>query len=812
MSDGSIPKKPYSHQPLPDSLSDRFHNALSCENNKPDFKELDLGSPVSPLRTRLSGPSSSLLTTTSSSSSSSGSVTGKTAANAAAAAAAGKRSDGGNHSGELSAGSSEGSPTAAESGRSGRGSRPGHLRSNSGGAPLIYSGVSNSASSPNAGCLPTGNICPSGRILKTGMACKARSDVLGSGTVNYGHGSIMRGPLKSGGDAAGPTSVTGNIHFAGESVMVKRAMASSDPEEVKRVGNEQYKRGNFGEALSLYDRAIAMSPDNAACRSNRAAALIGLGRLAEAVRECEEALRLDPVYGRAHHRLGSLLLRLGIVESARRHIFAGQRPDAGELQKLKVVEKHLSRCADARKIGDWKSALREGDAAVAAGADSCPQLFASRAEALLKLHQLEEADSTLSSIPKFGQFPPSCLQTKFFGMLWDSYLFLVRAQVDMALGRFENAVAAAEKAARIDPRNTEVLIMLNNVRSVAAARSHGNDLFNSGKFAEACVAYGEGLKFDPSNPVLYCNRAACRSKLGQWERSIEDCNEALRIQPNYTKALLRRAASNGKLERWVDSVRDYELLRKELPGDKEVAEALFHAQIALKKSRGEEVYNMKFGGEVEEISGIEQFRAAISSPGVSLVHFMMAKNQQCEQISPFVDTLCLRYPSLNFFKVDVDESPAVANAENVKVVPAFKIYKNGTRVKEMICPNSQVLEFSMRDEKRKIKTEVDAPHVPHAIIGMQLRIRPKRAHFRRVQFLICIAKSSQSSNLRTLMREQKQLVLRFYLTCLHITSGTGRIESPEMDRAMEVPSLIINEWARITIIADKTFDVEKLLG
>ncbi|KAI9089674.1 hypothetical protein K1719_028967 [Acacia pycnantha] len=32
-------------------------------------------------------------------------------------------------------------------------------------------------------------------------------------------------------------------------------------------------------------------------RSNRATALTGLGQLAEAVRECEEAVRLDPNYG-----------------------------------------------------------------------------------------------------------------------------------------------------------------------------------------------------------------------------------------------------------------------------------------------------------------------------------------------------------------------------------------------------------------------------------------------------------------------------------------------------------------------------------
>jgi hypothetical protein len=71
------------------------------------------------------------------------------------------------------------------------------------------------------------------------------------------------------------------------------------------------------------------------------------------------------------------------------------------------------------------------------------------------------------------------------------------------------------------------------------------------------------------------------------------------------------------MERWAESVKDYEVLRKELPGDTEVAEAYFHAQIALKPSRGEQVYNMKFGGEVEAITAVEQFRMATSLPGLS---------------------------------------------------------------------------------------------------------------------------------------------------------------------------------------------------
>mgnify|MGYP004717190057 FL=1 len=66
---------------------------------------------------------------------------------------------------------------------------------------------------------------------------------------------------------------------------------------------------------------------------------------------------------------------LGQVENARRHLcIPGHQTDPVELQKLQVIEKRLSRCTDARRVGDWKNVLREAEAAIASGADSCPQV------------------------------------------------------------------------------------------------------------------------------------------------------------------------------------------------------------------------------------------------------------------------------------------------------------------------------------------------------------------------------------------------------------------------------------------------------
>lgn len=105
----------------------------------------------------------------------------------------------------------------------------------------------------------------------------------------------------------------------------------------------------------------------------------------------------------------------------------------------------------------------------------------------------------------------------------------------------------ANKAARLDTNSGEAGGVARKARAVATARATGNDLFKASKFEEACVAYGEGLDHDKDNAILMCNRAACRSKLGQWERAIRDCSAALSMRPSYSKARLRRADCNAKV-------------------------------------------------------------------------------------------------------------------------------------------------------------------------------------------------------------------------------------------------------------------------
>uniref|UniRef100_A0A1J3G3Z0 Inactive TPR repeat-containing thioredoxin TTL3 n=1 Tax=Noccaea caerulescens TaxID=107243 RepID=A0A1J3G3Z0_NOCCA len=404
-------------------------------------------------------------------------------------------------------------------------------------------------------------------------------------TANYGNVNTQNSGYggKRTTVAASPATTTKSQEQSGS--LCRAISTRMDPETLKIMGNEDYKNGNFAEALALYDAAIAIDPNKAAYRSNKSAALTALGRILDAVFECREAIRIEPHYHRAHHRLGNLYLRLGEVEKSIYHFkHSGPEADPEDIAKAKTVQTHLSKCTEAKRLRDWNGLITETTNTISSGADAAPQVYALQAEALLKTHRHQEADDALSRCPVFDVET----STRYYGPVGYAGFLVVRAQVHLASGRFDEAVEAIQRAGKLDGNNREVNMVLRRAQAITEARFRGNELFKAGRFEEACAAYGEGLDHDPRNSVLLCNRAACRSKLGQLEKSVEDCTAAISVRPGYRKARLRRADCNAKIGKWELTVADYEILKKEIPEDEEVTRGLSEAQQQLMKRHGQD--------------------------------------------------------------------------------------------------------------------------------------------------------------------------------------------------------------------------------
>lgn len=83
---------------------------------------------------------------------------------------------------------------------------------------------------------------------------------------------------------------------------------------LKARGNKLYSSKQYLQAVKLYSKAIECE-EQAVFYSNRAACYTNLNELENVVKDCTEALRLDPSYIKALNRRATATEQIGGVEN-----------------------------------------------------------------------------------------------------------------------------------------------------------------------------------------------------------------------------------------------------------------------------------------------------------------------------------------------------------------------------------------------------------------------------------------------------------------------------------------------------------------
>lgn len=65
------------------------------------------------------------------------------------------------------------------------------------------------------------------------------------------------------------------------------------------------------------------------------------------------------------------------------------------------------------------------------------------------------------------------------------------------------------------------------------------------------------IALDATNPIYYCNRAAAFSRTGEFQKAIDDCNQAIRYDTNYGKAYGRLGLAYSKMNRHQEAIDAY---------------------------------------------------------------------------------------------------------------------------------------------------------------------------------------------------------------------------------------------------------------
>jgi adenylate cyclase len=147
----------------------------------------------------------------------------------------------------------------------------------------------------------------------------------------------------------------------------------------------------------------------------------------------------------------------------------------------------------------------------------------SEAEAYMLLGSLDLTKRRYDQAISEGQRVVSLAPNSSFGYFW-------LARILIYSGRPIEAVVAAEKGVRLNPRHPEYCLM-----QVATA------YLSMGRFKEARSIFEETFATQPNNPAGYMLKAIADVELGRDDDARAEAAEILRLSPHYSLAIWQQA-------------------------------------------------------------------------------------------------------------------------------------------------------------------------------------------------------------------------------------------------------------------------------
>ena len=88
----------------------------------------------------------------------------------------------------------------------------------------------------------------------------------------------------------------------------------------------------------------------------------------------------------------------------------------------------------------------------------------------------------------------------------------------------------------------------------------------------------------------------------------------------------------------------------------------------------------------------QKYQELLQADKPLLVDFWAPWCSYCRRIGPAYDRIAQQFEEeVNVVKINIDEEPALAEAEHIEVIPTLVLYKNGQAVGSIVAPESKAM-------------------------------------------------------------------------------------------------------------------------
>ncbi|MBS3027084.1 MAG: tetratricopeptide repeat protein [Dolichospermum sp. DET50] len=265
------------------------------------------------------------------------------------------------------------------------------------------------------------------------------------------------------------------------------------------LGYLQAVRKNYEEAISSYDKAVEIKPDDHEAWYSRGISLYNLGRYEEAISSYDKAVEFKPDYYEAWDNRGIVLRNLERYKEA-----VASYDKALEI-KPNNYEAWNDRGLALHELGLYIASITSCEQAIAIKPDFA-WAWNNRGRSLNNLGRYEEA---IYSYNKAVEFKPD------YYIAWDNRGILLSR-----LGRYEEAISSYEKAVEFKPDDHQ------------SWNNRGILLSKLGRYEEAISSYEKAVGFKPDLYQAWYNKACVYALQGNIEKAIKNLKTAINLNPD----------------------------------------------------------------------------------------------------------------------------------------------------------------------------------------------------------------------------------------------------------------------------------------
>jgi protein O-GlcNAc transferase len=314
------------------------------------------------------------------------------------------------------------------------------------------------------------------------------------------------------------------------------------------LGVVHSQRGNYAEAVRQIDAALTINPKAAAALSNRGFALHELKRFGEAVASYDKAIALKPDYAEAFYNRGNAQRELKRHDQA---LVSYDKAIALKPDYAKAFNNRGNALQELKRFGD---ALASYDKAIALKPDYA-EAFYNRGNAQREQRLFAEA---LASYDKALALKPDYANA-----------FNSRGLALRELKRLDEAVASYDQAIALKSDYAD------------AFNNRGLALHELKRLDAAVASYDQALALKPDYVEAFNNRGAALHELKRLDAALASYDQAVTLKPDYADAFHNRGLVLHELNRRDEALASYGMALTVKPDHAEAQFAMCMAELSI---------------------------------------------------------------------------------------------------------------------------------------------------------------------------------------------------------------------------------------